>query len=80
MRQTSLSRTEQLLLALILLAGIWLRFQHLGAIEYNIDQAYPIWQALRTLDTEHWPLTGQGTSVLFDNPPLTATCTCPSSR
>jgi len=71
MRQTSLSRTEQLLLALILLVGVWLRFQHLGAIEYNIDQAYPIWQALRTLDTGHWPLTGQGTSVLFDNPPLT---------
>lgn len=71
MRQTSLSRTEQLLLALILLAGTWLRFQGLGAIEYNIDQAYPIWQALRTLDAGQWPLTGQGTSVLFDNPPLT---------
>ena len=71
MRQSSLSRTEQLLLALILLVGVWLRFQGLGAIEYNIDQAYPIWQALRTLDAGQWPLTGQGTSVLFDNPPLT---------
>lgn len=71
MRRLSLSRTEHLLLALILLAGAWLRVQNLGAIEYNIDQAYPIWQALRTLDAGHWPLTGQGTSVLFDNPPLT---------
>ncbi|GAB4415612.1 MAG: hypothetical protein Kow00106_11040 [Anaerolineae bacterium] len=71
MRRTPLSRTEQVLLALIVLTGVWLRFQHLGAIEYNIDQAYPIWQALRTLDAGHWPLTGQGTSVLFDNPPLT---------
>lgn len=71
MRRIPLSPTERLLLALILLAGVWLRFQHLGAIEYNIDQAYPVWQALRTLDAGHWPLTGQGTSVLFDNPPLT---------
>lgn len=71
MRRISLSATEHLLLALILLAGAWLRVQNLGAIEYNIDQAYPIWQALRTLDAGHWPLTGQGTSVLFDNPPLT---------
>jgi len=59
------------LLVLILLTGVWLRFQHLGAIEYNIDQAYPVWQALQTLDAGRWPLTGQGTSVLFDNPPLT---------
>jgi 4-amino-4-deoxy-L-arabinose transferase-like glycosyltransferase len=71
MQRPPYTKTERLLLALILLAGAWLRVQNLGAIEYNIDQAYPIWQALRTLDAGHWPLTGQGTSVLFDNPPLT---------
>ncbi len=69
--QHILSRGERLALLAILLAGAWLRFQHLGAIEFNIDQAYPIWQALGTLDIGRFPLTGQGTSVLFDNPPLT---------
>ncbi len=71
MRRIPLTQTERLLLVLILLVGVWLRFQHPGAIEYNIDQAYPVWQALQTLDAGRWPLTGQGTSVLFDNPPLT---------
>jgi len=67
----SLNAWERLVLLAILAAGAWLRFQHTGDIEYNIDQVYPIWQAIQTLDEEQFPLTGQGTSVLFDNPPLT---------
>ncbi|MCZ7538362.1 MAG: hypothetical protein M5U29_00230 [Anaerolineae bacterium] len=67
----TLSRGERLALLAILLVGAWLRFQHMGSIEVNIDQVYPIWQALHTLDAGQFPLTGQGTSVLFDNPPLT---------
>jgi len=66
-----LTRWERLALAVILMVGAWLRFQHLDAIELNIDQAYPIWQAVQTLDEGELPLTGQGTSVLFANPPLT---------
>jgi 4-amino-4-deoxy-L-arabinose transferase-like glycosyltransferase len=62
---------ERVLLAIILVAGFWLRFQNIGAIEFNIDQVYPVWQALNTLDTGELPLTGQGTSVLFSNPTLT---------
>lgn len=62
---------RHILLAAILAVGAWLRFQHLGAIEYNVDQAYPIWQAIRTLRDGALPLVGQGTSVLFANPPLT---------
>jgi 4-amino-4-deoxy-L-arabinose transferase-like glycosyltransferase len=62
---------ERLILIVILVLGAWLRFQHLGEIEYNIDQAYPVWQAIQTLDHGHFPLAGQGTSVLFANPPLT---------
>ncbi len=62
---------ERLILIVILGLGIGLRFQQLGAIEYNIDQAYPVWQAIQTLDHGHLPLVGQGTSVLFANPPLT---------
>ncbi|NLE50715.1 MAG: hypothetical protein GX613_04855, partial [Chloroflexi bacterium] len=60
-----------LLILLITIVGVWLRFQRFGAIEVNIDQAYPIWQALMTLETGALPLIGQGTSVLFANPPLT---------
>ncbi|HYO89890.1 MAG TPA: hypothetical protein VER79_14680, partial [Candidatus Limnocylindrales bacterium] len=60
-----------LLLALITLFGAALRFQNIGLIEHNVDHAYPIWQALQTLDHGVWPLLGQGTSVLFANPPLT---------
>ncbi len=65
------SRIERAALALILAVGAWLRIQRWGAIEYNIDQAYPVWQALRTLERGALPLAGQGTSVLFANPPLT---------
>ncbi|MBX3083513.1 MAG: hypothetical protein KF716_17910 [Anaerolineae bacterium] len=56
---------------LIVILGAVLRFQHLGAIEHNVDHAYPIWQAMMTLQRGYFPLTAQGTSVLFANPALT---------
>ena len=65
------ARSHRAALLLILLIGAWLRFQNLDDIEVNIDQVYPIWQAIQTLDAGEFPLAGQGTSVLFDNPPLT---------
>lgn len=55
--------------AIVILAG-GLRFAYLLQIEHNTDRAYPVWQALMTLDRGVWPLIGQGTSVLFANPPL----------
>ena len=58
-------------LALIVLVAAFLRVEYLLQIEHNVDHAYPIWQALQTLDRGVFPLTGQGTSVLFANPPLT---------
>jgi 4-amino-4-deoxy-L-arabinose transferase-like glycosyltransferase len=67
-------RTERwhtALLLLILALGAVLRLQHLDAIEHNVDHAYPVWQAMRTLTDGYLPLTAQGTSVLFANPPLT---------
>ena len=74
-RPASLAKQETLaptlLIIVIAVVGVWLRFQRIGAIELNIDQVYPIWQALQTLDTGALPLVGQGTSVLFANPPLT---------
>ncbi len=55
---------------LVLIAAL-LRFTHLTAIEHNVDHAYPIWQALRTIEHGGFPVAGQGTSVLFANPALT---------
>jgi len=66
-----LTSSERIILAVILLAAAFLRFQHLLDIEHNVDQAYPIWQALTTLERGVFPLAGQGTSVLFANPALT---------
>jgi 4-amino-4-deoxy-L-arabinose transferase-like glycosyltransferase len=68
---TTINPWERLALVVIFAIGAWLRFQHIGDIEVNVDQAYPIWQAIQTLDAGQFPLAGQGTSVLFANPPLT---------
>jgi hypothetical protein len=68
---TTINPWERLALVIIFALGAWLRFQHIGDIEVNVDQVYPIWQAVQTLDAGQFPLTGQGTSVLFANPPLT---------
>jgi hypothetical protein len=57
--------------AAILALAALLRFQNLHAIEHNVDHAYPVWQALTTLERGAWPVTAQGTSVLFANPALT---------
>ncbi|MDX2162085.1 MAG: hypothetical protein SF162_12225 [bacterium] len=62
---------SKLSLPLIVIAAALLRARYLLYIEFNVDQAYPMWQALTTLDAGAWPLVGQSTSVLFGNPPLT---------
>jgi 4-amino-4-deoxy-L-arabinose transferase-like glycosyltransferase len=59
-----------ILVAILALGGL-LRLINLDAVEHNVDHAYPIWQALTTLDRGVLPITAQGTSVLFDNPALT---------
>jgi hypothetical protein len=67
----TINRWERVAFVMIFMLGAWLRFQHIGDIEVNVDQVYPIWQAIQTLDASQFPLVGQGTSVLFANPPLT---------
>lgn len=62
---------QRVLLLLIMMAAAFLRAEYLLQIEHNVDHAYPVWQALQTLDRGVFPLTGQGTSVLFANPALT---------
>jgi 4-amino-4-deoxy-L-arabinose transferase-like glycosyltransferase len=64
-------KVERLALLAILLVALVARFRYLPHIEHNIDHAYPIWQALQTIDRGEYPLAGQGTSVLFANPALT---------
>ncbi len=62
---------DRTLLIGIMLIASWLRLHYLFQIEHNLDHAYPVWQALRTLAYGEFPLVGQLTSVLFANPPLT---------
>ena len=62
---------QNLILLAILVVAFVLRFHYLYQIEHNVDHAYPIWQALRTLNLGEFPLIGQGTSILFANPALT---------
>lgn len=71
MLQKNMRRSEWLTLAVILLAAALLRLSNLTEIEHNVDHAYPVWQALATLEQGYLPLIGQGTSVLFANPALT---------
>ena len=58
-------------LAAVLLTAAFFRFWDLTAVRHHIDNAYPIWQALDTLDHGTLPVIGQPTSVLFANPTLT---------
>lgn len=59
-----------ILVGLVCALAAALRLTQIGLAEHNVDQAYPIGQALRTLERGEWPLLGQATSVLFANPPL----------
>ncbi len=66
-----LTPPQILTLVMILLVAAFLRGHDLLQIEHNVDHAYPVWQALTTLEHGVFPLAGQGTSVLFANPALT---------
>jgi hypothetical protein len=55
---------------LLFALALGLRLLYLDQIEHNVDEAYPIAQALLTIERGELPLLGQGTSVLFANPPL----------
>lgn len=58
---------HHLILGAIVLVAAWLRGHYLLQIEHNVDHAYYIGQALRTLQAGHWPLVGQDTSLAFPN-------------
>lgn len=66
-QQNAITMWRRGLLWLILLVALALRVANLLQIEHNIDQAYYIGQALRTLDAGEWPLVGQNTSFSFPN-------------
>lgn len=71
MTQQQSHQLNRILLIAILLIAIGLRFHYLMQIEHNVDHAYPVWQALRTLSYGELPLTGQISGNLFQHPPLT---------
>ena len=71
MNQKLSQRIDHYLLIAILLLASALRYHYLFQIEHNLDHAYPIWQALRSLSQGDLPLVGQLSGVLFSHPPLT---------
>lgn len=52
---------EWLGIVLLLMLAAGLRFAYLTSIEHNVDHAYPVWQALRSLQTGELFLVGQWT-------------------
>ncbi len=54
---------------LIILLAAFLRLHRLADYLSNIDNAFPIAQAIGLLQSGHWPALGQITSVLYSNPP-----------
>jgi len=71
MNEKSNQTIDRAMLIGILLIASWLRLHYLLQIEHNLDHAYPVWQALRTLSHGDFPLVGQLASFLFAHPPLT---------
>jgi hypothetical protein len=60
-----------LLIFFLILGAFLIRITYITEIPHYIDNAYPMWQALLTLDRGIFPLTGQMSSVGFANPPIT---------
>lgn len=71
MNEKTSKRVDRYLLIAIMLLASWLRLHYLQQIEHNLDHAYPVWQALRTLSQGDVPLVGQLSGELFAHPPLT---------
>jgi 4-amino-4-deoxy-L-arabinose transferase-like glycosyltransferase len=61
---------EWLLLALILAVGAWLRFSHLGLLEFQGDEAYAANLAMKCVREGKLPSAGLMSSVGVTNPPL----------
>ena len=60
----------RMLLAGILLLGAVFRLRDLGLARLTYDNAYPAYDALRTLDGKSLVRVGQPSSTFLDNPPL----------
>lgn len=58
---------DRLLVWLLFALALVIRFRYLMWIEHNVDHAYYIGQALRTLDEGYLPIIGQATSLQFPN-------------
>ncbi|MFQ3657419.1 MAG: hypothetical protein SNJ54_00575 [Anaerolineae bacterium] len=62
-----LRRRDSLLVWVLFALALVVRFRYLLWIEHNVDHAYYIGQALRTLDEGYLPIIGQATSLQFPN-------------
>lgn len=62
-----LSQREQAWVWAVFVLALIVRFRYLLLIEHNVDHAYYVGQALRTLDEGYLPVIGQATSLQFPN-------------
>jgi hypothetical protein len=53
----------------ITLLAVFLRVHYLSSFVTSVDHYYPISQAIGIVESGRWPLIGQYSSILFDNPP-----------
>ncbi len=53
----------------ITLLAVFLRVHTLSSFVPNVDHAYPLSQAIGIVERGQWPVIGQYSSILFDNPP-----------
>jgi hypothetical protein len=61
------SHSDRLLAWLLFVSALVVRFRYLLWIEHNVDHAYYVGQALRTLTEGYLPVIGQATSLQFPN-------------
>src|SRR5262245_23319866 len=65
-----LARWEWVALALVILVAAWLRFSHLGLIEFKSDEAVAVHLATQFVKDGQFPTAGLMSSVGVTNPPL----------
>lgn len=64
---TNRSKHEWAILCLLVFASLFIHFRYLLQIEHNVDHAYYIGQALRTIEQGSFPIIGQATSLQIPN-------------
>lgn len=71
-RWRHIQRLFSILAIAIIISAIFIRLDHINAIRYLYDNAFPNYQALEIISKHQLPLLGQPSSITFPHPPLTS--------